>query len=110
MRRATWSGLFMALMLAACGSVHEEEPICGDGRLDPGEQCDDGNMGNADGCSSTCAIEMTCGNGVMEGSEEWDDGNVTSGDGCSASCASESQYMYAVSWSFRTVANAVQAC
>lgn len=142
MQRAKWSGLFMALMLAACGSVHEEDPICGDGRLDPGEQCDDHNMvngdgcsstctlemtcgngvmegteqcddgdtANGDGCSSTCAIEMTCGNDVMEGTEECDDGNVTSGDGCSSSCTSESEYMYAVSWSFRTVANAVQPC
>lgn len=30
---------------------------CGNGALDPGEQCDDGNETNGDGCSVSCAIE-----------------------------------------------------
>ena len=30
---------------------------CGDGRTDSGEQCDDGNAANGDGCSSSCAVE-----------------------------------------------------
>ncbi len=30
---------------------------CGNGILDPGEECDDGNSVNGDGCSATCAIE-----------------------------------------------------
>jgi cysteine-rich repeat protein len=30
---------------------------CGNGTLEPGETCDDGNQTNGDGCSSTCAIE-----------------------------------------------------
>src|SRR5438552_3456823 len=30
---------------------------CGDGTLDPGEQCDDGNNLNADCCSASCTIE-----------------------------------------------------
>jgi len=30
---------------------------CGDGNVDPGEQCDDNNNVNGDGCSSTCQIE-----------------------------------------------------
>jgi len=34
-------------------------PTCGNGRLDPGEQCDDGNTFNGDGCSAACTIE-TC--------------------------------------------------
>lgn len=33
-------------------------PICGDGRVDPGEQCDDGNWWDGDGCSSWCTIEQ----------------------------------------------------
>lgn len=32
-------------------------PGCGNGRLDPGEFCDDGNLIDGDGCSSTCTIE-----------------------------------------------------
>jgi fibro-slime domain-containing protein len=35
---------------------------CGDGNVDPGEACDDGNQVSGDGCSSTCAVEggFTC--------------------------------------------------
>jgi cysteine-rich repeat protein len=32
-------------------------PSCGDGYLDVGEQCDDGNTAAVDGCSTTCALE-----------------------------------------------------
>ena len=33
--------------------------MCGDGSLQSsnGEQCDDGNLSNGDGCSSSCLIE-----------------------------------------------------
>ena len=31
-------------------------PFCGDGKLDPQEQCDDGNNNTNDGCSTTCRI------------------------------------------------------
>jgi cysteine-rich repeat protein len=31
--------------------------VCGDGDLDPGETCDDHNLIDGDGCSSTCSIE-----------------------------------------------------
>ncbi len=35
---------------------------CGDGNLEPGEDCDDGNLFDGDGCSATCAAEpgFTC--------------------------------------------------
>lgn len=32
--------------------------LCGNGRQDPGEQCDDHNNASSDGCSSTCQIEV----------------------------------------------------
>ena len=35
-------------------------PTCGDGIVDQGEQCDDGNTVNGDGCSSTCQSEGVC--------------------------------------------------
>jgi cysteine-rich repeat protein len=40
----------------ACSSA------CGDGNLDPIEECDDGNQTNGDGCSAKCTIEsgFTC--------------------------------------------------
>jgi cysteine-rich repeat protein len=31
--------------------------VCGNGTKEPGEQCDDGNVVNGDGCDSTCKIE-----------------------------------------------------
>ncbi|MCD6355842.1 MAG: hypothetical protein J7L66_01045, partial [Anaerolineaceae bacterium] len=45
------------------------DPECGDGNLDPGEQCDDGNNLDGDGCSATCTIEPGCGNGILESGE-----------------------------------------
>lgn len=31
--------------------------VCGDGDVDPGEQCDDANIDAGDGCSATCQLE-----------------------------------------------------
>ncbi|MDB4954870.1 MAG: cysteine-rich repeat protein [Myxococcales bacterium] len=36
---------------------------CGNGALDPGEECDDGNAAAGDGCSATCTEEITAGGG-----------------------------------------------
>ena len=61
---------------------------CGNGVLEPGEECDDGNDNSGDGRSSTCRVEGPgggdCGDGVLELGEECDDGNNTNGDGCSS--------------------------
>lgn len=35
----------------------EPPPACGDGKRDEGEECDDGNLVDGDGCSSECTIE-----------------------------------------------------
>jgi large repetitive protein len=35
----------------------DARPGCGNGRFDPGEECDDGNDRSGDGCSSTCQLE-----------------------------------------------------
>ncbi|MBN1494182.1 DUF4215 domain-containing protein [Candidatus Peregrinibacteria bacterium] len=34
------------------------QAVCGDGFLSPGEQCDDGNKNDGDGCSSLCLVEV----------------------------------------------------
>jgi cysteine-rich repeat protein len=39
------------------GKTQACSTACGDGRLDPGEDCDDGNLVNGDGCSSSCKKE-----------------------------------------------------
>ncbi len=61
---------------------------CGNGVVEPGEQCDDGNTVAGDGCSPTCQLEV-CGNGYVDPGEQCDDGNTVSGDGCSATCQRE---------------------
>ncbi|HEX5063573.1 MAG TPA: DUF4215 domain-containing protein, partial [Kofleriaceae bacterium] len=67
-----------------------DQPVCGNGDVETGEACDDGNTTNSDGCSSTCAIEVcVCGDGVKSATEACDDGNTTNGDGCSSTCQAE---------------------
>jgi len=39
------------------GSAYLFTTQCSNGVLDPGEQCDDGNIDSADGCSAGCAVE-----------------------------------------------------
>ena len=79
---------------------------CGNGVIQPGEVCDDGNMVSGDGCSETCMFEpgfecsgeptvcvaIVCGNGLIASSETCDDGNTTAGDGCSDTCAVEAGF------------------
>ncbi len=64
-------------------------PVCGNGTVESGEQCDDGNTRSGDGCSTTCQVERNnpvCGNGTVESGEQCDDGNTQNGDGCSSTC------------------------
>jgi cysteine-rich repeat protein len=90
---------------------------CGNGTLEAGEACDDGNNMNGDGCTAACDIEDgnpctanaecasgvcdmneapplcepagSCGNGALDATESCDDGNLTTGDGCSNICLLE---------------------
>jgi cysteine-rich repeat protein len=63
---------------------------CGDGVVDPGEVCDDGNTTSGDGCSQDCQIIEKCGNGHLDPNEQCDDGNLRDHDGCSGRCTIES--------------------
>ncbi len=71
-----------------------EQPECGNGILETGEECDDGNLLNGDGCNSNCELEEPpgpiCGNGILETGEECDDGNLNVDDGCDDFCMIES--------------------
>jgi fibro-slime domain-containing protein len=84
-------------------------PVCGDGFIDPGEACDDGNQKGGDGCALDCALiepnyacptpgalcvtTQVCGDGFVTGTEQCDDTNKASGDGCSAACVVESGWV-----------------
>ncbi|MBV8760464.1 MAG: DUF4215 domain-containing protein [Deltaproteobacteria bacterium] len=106
------TGLAAILFLAACTSSSSNNGVCGDGTLDTGEQCDDGNTTSGDGCSATCTIETpanVCGDGHVGGTEQCDDGNTTSGDGCSSTCHAE--YKTTANWKILNVGSTTpQAC
>ena len=78
---------------------------CGDGARTPGEECDDNNTEDGDGCDGTCTVEpgftcwtvdgpstclRTCGDGVIHPNEECDRGEEnnsdTEVDGCRTDC------------------------
>ena len=59
-----------------------------DGQVDEGEECDDGNRSNGDGCDSLCFNEV-CGNDRVQSGEQCDDGNNLDGDGCDNECFRE---------------------
>jgi uncharacterized delta-60 repeat protein len=58
---------------------------CGNGTLEPGEECDDGNVVNGDGCDANCTVTR-CGNTVTSSAEECDDGNQQNDDACKNDC------------------------
>ena len=60
-------------------------PTCGNGRLDPGEQCDDGNRTSGDGCPADCSA--ACGDGLVDSTEKCDP-SVAGAAACSADCRS----------------------
>ena len=67
--------------------------LCGNDLLEPGEQCDDGNTEDGDGCSSTCQLEIVpgCGNGIWEPVDgeqcDWGPLNGLLPCGCRADCS-----------------------
>lgn len=78
-------------------------PGCGNGTMNPGETCDDGNELGDDGCSNcapdhgyTCTgtpskCVTTCGDGIVGGAEACDPG-ATAVTGCTPACKLEAGY------------------
>ncbi len=79
--------MFCGILVSGSSLRAADTGICGDGGIDPGEQCDDGNLVNGDGCSNTCTLEQ-CGNGVIDENEQCDAGgaNGTKDSNCSLTC------------------------
>ncbi|MET0794276.1 MAG: DUF4215 domain-containing protein [Polyangiaceae bacterium] len=61
--------------------------ICGDEKVEDGEDCDDPKLTESGACVK-CKT-ASCGDGALYGSEQCDDGNLAPGDGCSATCTAE---------------------
>jgi cysteine-rich repeat protein len=87
-------------LTAACADqviVRDREASCGNGGLETGEACDDGNADNDDGCTNGCE-KARCGDAVTridlslgdDDFEACDDGNQDDTDACSTRCAQSS--------------------
>ena len=62
-----------------------DAPVCGNGVLERGEQCDDGNAVNTDACRNDCTLPF-CGDGIVDMGEQCDDGNAVNTDACRNDC------------------------
>ncbi|MAG37869.1 hypothetical protein CMI45_00580 [Candidatus Pacearchaeota archaeon] len=85
------------------GETGYGDPVCGNGDLEAGEECElgdiqgcvvdgyDGNQECLGNCSGfdVCIATESCGDGAVNGNEECDDGGNVDGDGCSAICVWE---------------------
>lgn len=72
------------LRVVKLSGVTGEDYVCGDGVAD-GQECDDGNRVDGDGCDSNCT-HTGCGNRIITFGEQCDDGNAINGDGCGSTC------------------------
>ena len=102
-----WTCAFLLVVLTACDDPVTVKDPCGDGFIDPGEQCDGAALNGESceslgyyivtgqlTCSSTCRYDTTacghrCGDGLLDVQEDCDDGDGEDGDGCSDRCRVE---------------------
>ena len=88
--------LFLAVFSLACPEqvvIREVEARCGDGEVQTGEACDDGNEVDTDACTASCRVAQ-CGDGITRGDlgledvgyEACDDGNILDTDACTSLC------------------------
>jgi fibro-slime domain-containing protein len=82
------TGSSFRLTLAGFNSASSDcEPICGDGVVEAGEECDDGvNAGGYGQCGPGCKLGAYCGDGIVQPGEDCDDGNHIDNDACPNSC------------------------
>jgi cysteine-rich repeat protein len=81
--------LMLAMLIAGCGSSDDggEFRKCGNGILDPHEECDDGNISDNDGCLGTCQFNV-CGDFFINsdqndpGFEQCEQGGILGGATC----------------------------
>lgn len=68
------------------GSSGPPPAVCGNGAVEPGEPCDDGQLnGDYAACKDDCSLAV-CGDGLVAPSEECDDGDREDDDACRNSC------------------------
>ena len=84
-------GLDSCCVLNQCAIEPEpQDPhaVCGDGKVEGDEVCDDGKLNATYGhCGARCqGKHLFCGDGRKDGPEECDDGNQIEHDGCTNAC------------------------
>ncbi len=77
-----------ALAESDAGNDTDTEPVCGNGRIEGDEECDDGNTRDHDHCDASCQIEPLwgCGDTVLAAPVECDDDGAL----CMPTCQVES--------------------
>ena len=84
---AVWSRVLASAEVKAIfdtdkiGMCAVPEAICGNGFIEKGEACDDGNLINTDACTSECKLAI-CGDGIIRSGIEQCDGNNLAGKSC----------------------------
>jgi len=75
--------VLVAIATSGCGDESKDIFLgdCGNGVLDGGEECDDGNLLDDDACLSTCEFAR-CGDGFLENDVEQCDGSNLAGQSC----------------------------
>lgn len=77
-------------MQAREGIVRLPLSCCGNGEIEPAEQCDDQNAEETDDCLSSCQ-SASCGDGyIWDGNEACDDANDIDTDDCLSTCEAAS--------------------
>src|SRR5215471_4215972 len=72
----------LGTLIVSCGGSGGSSSLgnCGNGRLDDGELCDDGNLSDTDACTSAC-LPARCGDNVVQlGVEDCDGINLNAAD------------------------------
>ena len=93
MRKVTFL-LALAMIMGGCGDesssvAGSEEAKCGNGTVESGEACDDGNAsGGNGGCKPDCTKDIHCGDGILQ-AEYGESCEPSLSTGCNANCERE---------------------
>jgi cysteine-rich repeat protein len=97
--------LILAVLGSGCIITSDDSATyCGDGILDPGESCDDGNNVDGDGCSARCELEVT----PHHTTATWT--FVTSAGAPSTACSSTFDTAFVVSQKVDASGNPIGTC
>lgn len=84
--RQTTSSSYKLTLSGFSAAPSDCRPICGDGLVGIGEECDDGvNDGGYGECGPGCRLGEYCGDGIKQDFEDCDDG-VNIGEPCPSGC------------------------